>query len=280
MPDPVPTTRLAGLDIVCLSREELARQLVHDYRIQKSSSRPLPAKLVFSVNGQGLALTATEPGYKGLMHRADYLHADGQSIVFASRWLTHRPIPERSATTDFFHDAAKVAEEHGITFYMLGGTPQSNAAAVRKIRHLHPLLKIAGAHHGYEPNPDTYVDLIRAAAPDVVWLAFGKPRQEVLAARLQASLAGPTWIKPCGGLYEFLADATGARRAPRLLQNLGLEWLHRTCLEPRRLLWRYVSTNAVAIWLLIGIYLEEKFAKFVEADLSPMDAGTNKRPLP
>jgi UDP-N-acetyl-D-mannosaminuronic acid transferase (WecB/TagA/CpsF family) len=46
--------------------------------------------------------------FQAVMSAADIIHADGQATVFASH-LTNRPIPERSATTDFIHDASRLA---------------------------------------------------------------------------------------------------------------------------------------------------------------------------
>lgn len=247
----VPTTTLAGLNIVALTRAEIADLLLRDFLIQSRATTPRRAKLVFSVNGQGIALTRTEPGYLALMREAEYLHADGQSVVTASRVITATPIPQRSATTDLFHDCAKIAEAHGLSFFILGAKSETNAKAVAAMRKLYPTLRIVGAHHGYEADPERYVALIEAAKPDVVWLAFGKPRQEHLARWLRDRVLGPTWIKPCGGLYEFLADETGELRAPAIIQRYGLEWLYRTYRDPRRLLWRYVTTNLITLWVFL-----------------------------
>src|SRR3546814_8737834 len=87
------------------------------------------------------------------MATADLVHADGMSVVLASRLLTSMPLPERVATTDFFHDAAKAAQKAEIPFFMLGGSEEENAAASAAVRQLYPRLKIAGRHHGYFPEP-------------------------------------------------------------------------------------------------------------------------------
>src|SRR3546814_16732864 len=75
------------------------------------------------------------------------------SVVLASRLLTSMPLHERVATTDFFHDAAKAAQKAEISFFMLGGSEEENAAACAAVRHLYPRLKIAGRHHGYFAEP-------------------------------------------------------------------------------------------------------------------------------
>ena len=78
---------------------------------ESESARP---KLVFAVNGHAIALAAQDEAFRRTFESADIIHADGQAAVFASRLLTGTPIPERSATTDFIHDAAQAAAEHGL----------------------------------------------------------------------------------------------------------------------------------------------------------------------
>ena len=60
--------------------------------------------------------------------KADIIHADGQPVVIASRLLTDTPIPERTATTDFIHDASRKAREHNLRFFLFGSTEDVNAA--------------------------------------------------------------------------------------------------------------------------------------------------------
>lgn len=255
------TTPIAGLPVVRTDGPGLAAQLLADWQAQVAARHTLPPKLVFSVNGQGIALWHQNAAYKALMAQADYRHADGQSVVFASRLLTRAPITARSATTDFFHDAATLAEAHGLRFYFLGAKEENNLRAVAKALELHPRLQVAGRQHGYfdkgganGPNAKAWAPVIadiKASKADVVWLAFGKPKQEEICAWLQPQLTGVTWLKPCGGLFEFLAGDKRAARAPRWMQQAGLEWLFRLAQDPKRLLWRYAVTNIVAIWAML-----------------------------
>ena len=105
--------------------------------------------------------------------------------------------------------------------------------------------------HGFftDADLDGVVDGIRAARPDVLWIGVGRPRQERLAVELRDRLTGVTWIKTCGGLFDFLSGR--ASRAPDWMQRLGLEWLYRMGLEPRRLFWRYAVTNPHAIYRML-----------------------------
>jgi exopolysaccharide biosynthesis WecB/TagA/CpsF family protein len=169
------------------------------------------------------------------------------SVVFASRLAAQQPLPERVATTDWFHHAAKTASRHGMRFFILGATKQMNARAVERVRTLYPYLQLAGARDGYFDRAalaDVAAE-IAATRPDVLWIGVGNPEQLHLAHRFAALIPSLTWVRTCGGLFDFLS---GSRpRAPRAMQAVGMEWAWRAALEPRRLGWRYATTNVQAI---------------------------------
>jgi exopolysaccharide biosynthesis WecB/TagA/CpsF family protein len=164
--------------------------------------------------------------------------------------LTRAPIPERSATTDFLHDAAAMAETHGLRFFLLGATEEVNAACAATLDRSYPDLVIAGRRHGYFGAADeaAICDEINRSRADVLWVGLGVPLEYEFCERNRDTLKAG-WIVTCGGCFNF---ATGAyRRAPGWMQRTGLEWLHRVWREPRRLFWRYAITNPLAFFLLL-----------------------------
>lgn len=234
--------------IPCLSRNGFTKLLLEDWHNQHLSQYRLPPKISYSVNGQIVAEVNRNAQMKAVFSRADYLDPDGMWLVFASRVICRVPLPERVATTDFFHDAAKVAERNGLSFYVLGSTSENNIAVRKKLRRQYPGLSVVGGHHGYflPSEEEAVIDAIAAARPDVLWIGMGYPRQERFAERVRDRLIGVTWIKTCGGLFEHILEAQP--RAPSVIQQLGFEWLHRLIREPRRLAWRYIKTNPLAFW--------------------------------
>lgn len=245
----VPTVVVAGLATARVTGDQLAEMMVEDCLAARGAIGTRP-KVVFSSNGQGIALAGADAEFSAAMYEADIIHADGMPVVLASK-LTGTPLPERIATTDFFHNAAIAAVRSGLSFFVLGATEKQNSAAVDAMVRLYPSLKIAGRHHGYiGPEDDERVsEMIVESGADVVWVALGKPRQEYWCVRNRERLTGVGWIKTCGGLYAFLAG--DVRRAPTWMQRLGLEWLYRALEDPRRLGWRYLTTNPRALYRLI-----------------------------
>lgn len=213
---------------------------------QRKKKKETAPKVVTTVNGQVISLFTQDQTYRDALLETDHIAADGMSVVFASRLATETPLPERVATTDWFHAAAKAASRHGMRFYLLGATPDMNRRAVKRIRKLYPFLQLAGARDGYfdRGNIDLVASEIAATKPDVLWIGVGNPEQLFLAQRFKQLIPSLTWIRTCGGLFDFLS---GVRtRAPKAVQAVGMEWAYRMALEPQRLGWRYATTNVTA----------------------------------
>jgi N-acetylglucosaminyldiphosphoundecaprenol N-acetyl-beta-D-mannosaminyltransferase len=140
----------------------------------------------------------------------------------------------------------------GLRHYFLGGAPGTaeRLAAVLTVRF--PGLDVAGTGSPpFRPVSDAedgaIVDAVNAAEPDVVWVGLGSPKQDLWAAshapRLRCGL-----VLPVGAAFDF--HSGGLRRAPRWMRRLGLEWLFRVAMEPRRLFRRYAATNTRFLVLL------------------------------
>jgi N-acetylglucosaminyldiphosphoundecaprenol N-acetyl-beta-D-mannosaminyltransferase len=244
-----PEIVAGGLRVACLTRDALATLMVRECLDAHENPHAKP-KLIFAANGQTISLAARDAELRRFHETADLTHADGQAVVFASRLLARPAIPERSSTTDFFHDAARVARMHGLRFFLLGATEEVNAACAETMRTKYPGLVIAGRRHGFFGMHEeaSICEEINAARADVVWIGLGVPREQYFAAgnrnRLRAG-----WLVLAGGCFNYVTGHYA--RAPRWMQGTGLEWLHRLWREPRRLFWRYFTTNPHALWLLL-----------------------------
>jgi exopolysaccharide biosynthesis WecB/TagA/CpsF family protein len=239
---------VGGLRTACLSREQLTSLMVGDCLAARGGRRR--PKLVFASNGHAIALAATDAHFRKYFEAANLIHADGQPVVLASKLLTNHPIPERSATTDFIHDAARSAAERGLSFFLLGATESINSRCARQLIHKYPALRITGRRDGYfqQENEPALCDAINASGADVLWVGLGVPLEYEFCMRNRHRLnAG--WIVTCGGCFNFVTG--DYRRAPEWMQACGLEWLYRVSREPRRLFWRYAVTNPLAAFALL-----------------------------
>jgi N-acetylglucosaminyldiphosphoundecaprenol N-acetyl-beta-D-mannosaminyltransferase len=245
----IPRITLGGLRLAVIDLEQTADFMIDLVRPQRRTSRPL---YLTSANGEVLARCSTEPMTDRLFRAADLINADGQPLVTVSRLKSKTPLPERVATTDLFHAVARKAQAAGLSFYMLGADDAENANAVAKVREVYPELKIVGRCHGYLRGDAlrAKVDEINALAPDYLWVALGVPYEQAFVEEFTPRLCNVGVIKTAGGLFNFLSGKRA--RAPRWMQQVGLEWAWRIWLEPRRLFWRYLTTNPRALYLLFN----------------------------
>lgn len=185
---------------------------------------------------------ARDPAARGIYDDADLRVADGMPLVWASR-LRGTPLPERVAGSSLVVPLCARAAQEGRSVYLLGGDPEASQAAAQKLLADTPALRIVGTSSpwvGAEPSAEELEEIaaaLLAAQPDIVLVAFGSPKQERVIAKLRARLPGAWWIG-VGISLSFIAGHV--KRAPPLVQSLGLEWVHRLVQEPRRLFRRYV----------------------------------------
>jgi exopolysaccharide biosynthesis WecB/TagA/CpsF family protein len=235
---------VGGVPVERFTSGQWCKLMISDW--QRKRREAAPPKVVTTVNGQVVSLFAEDAAFHEAMLKTDHVAADGMSVVFASRLATEAPLPERVATTDWFHAAAKAASRHGIRFYILGATARMNQLAVERIRLLYPYLQLAGARDGYfdRGNIEQVAQEIAATRPDILWIGVGNPDQLLLAHAFKRLIPSLTWVRTCGGLFDFLSGLRS--RAPVAMQKVGLEWAYRMALEPKRLGWRYATTNVNA----------------------------------
>jgi len=250
LPAHCPTVEVGKLAVTALTLNETAKAFADycesDARWQ--ADRPFYST---SVNGQVISLCARDRGLTELFDEADSINADGQPMVTLSRYLARAPLPERVATTDLFPEVAKRAARAGLTFYILGASERVNRAATQEIARLYPDLHIVGRRNGYFAR-ETEAEVCSKIAelkPDILWVSLGCPLEQEFVARNLDRLAGVGIVKTAGGLLDFLSKEKA--RAPSWMQRLGVEWLFRTLLEPRRLGWRYMTTNPHALYVML-----------------------------
>ena len=240
---------LGGLPITTLDMAQSAQKFIAR-ALEARERKELPYYST-SANGQVIALASRDEGFKALLIKADEIHPDGMPMVLLSRLLTQNPLRERVATTDLVHVVAAEAERKGISFYFLGGTSEINQRAVKHMREAYPKLVFAGASHGYF-SAEQEADLVEEIAqlqPDILWVGLGVPLEHQFVARNIEKLRGVGVIKTSGGLFDFVSGKSN--RAPKWMQNCGLEWLYRTMLDPRRLAMRYLITSPIALHQLL-----------------------------
>ena len=203
------------------------------------------ARILLTANASHLVAMQDDDGLREAARAADLVTPDGMSLVWAGRLLGGE-IPERVAGIDLLEALLRGAPAKGLRVFLLGAKPAVMQRFVAHCRSSYPGIEIAGWRDGYfsvRQEPEV-ARAIRAARPDMLFVAMSSPRKEYFLGRWGSELGVP-FSMGVGGAIDVLAGVT--RRAPHVLQRLGLEWAYRVAQEPRRLARRYAVTNSLFI---------------------------------
>ena len=202
-----------------------------------------------AINAAKLVALQDDAALASVIRDCGLITADGQAVVWASRVLGD-PLPTRVAGIDLMLELMRASADNGYRVFILGARAEVLETACGRLTSRFPTLQIAGTHHGYfgPAEEDDIAATIRAADPDILFVAMGSPRKELFLGRYGRGLGVP-FVMGVGGSVDVIAGKT--RRAPRVMQQAGLEWLFRLIQEPRRLLRRYATTNTRFL-LLVG----------------------------
>jgi N-acetylglucosaminyldiphosphoundecaprenol N-acetyl-beta-D-mannosaminyltransferase len=232
-----------GLPLARLTQSQAVEAVINLVKARR------PAFFI-TANTHYAMLTSADPRLKAINTQAAFVLADGAPLVWASRWKGS-PLPERVAGADLIFDLCREAARNSYRIFLLGGAAGVAERAAEVLSQNDPGLCIVGtesppfrALSAEEHN--ALLDRIRAARPDLLFVAFGQPKGESWIAQHFQALGVPVCVQ-VGASLDFAAGRV--RRAPRRLQKLGLEWAFRMWLEPSRLAPRY-ARNA---WFILNM---------------------------
>lgn len=227
--------RFAGVTLDRRTETEIVRHVI-------DQSQAAEGGWVLPVNVDVCRQLRDDATARTLVEGATLIVPDGMPLVWASR-LLGQPIPERVAGSALIFSLSAAAATAGRSIYLLGGAPGTPEAAAEKLTRQYPGLKVVGTDSppfGFEHSTAEMAgirDRLRQAAPDIVYVGLGFPKQEKLIASLLPELPA-AWFISCGAAIGFAAGTMN--RAPMWMRRSGLEWAHRLISEPRRLYRRYL----------------------------------------
>lgn len=199
-----------------------------------------------------------DPGFRAAVNGADLVTSDGMPLVWGLR-LLGVPGATRVYGPDLTPVVCRKAAAAGIPVGFHGGTPQTLARLLRRVRRDHPDLEIAYAESPPfgELTPERLereAEAIVASGARILFVGLGCPKQERWMAAQRGRV--PAVMLGVGAAFDFLAGTK--RQAPRLLQRAGLEWAFRLATEPRRLWRRYLVNNPRFLVLFGAQVLRER----------------------
>ncbi len=245
---------IGGVKIDEYSFDEVVERIV-----EHALSRGAP-EYVVTPNAQHVLTLQEDAHFREIYSKAFLVVPDGVSLLWAAKFL-QTPLNGRVNGTDLFEKLCAIASEKRLKIFLMGGRPGAAEKAKETLERRHPNLKIVGTHcppYGFESQPAELALInskIKAAAPDILFVGLGAPKQENWIYGNYQELGVPISVG-IGVSFEMVADMV--KRAPVLMQKTGLEWFFRLMVEPRRLWQRYIIGNPLFIWLVLrqrlGLY--------------------------
>lgn len=208
---------------------------------------------IVTLNPEMLIGAHKDPAFRRMLNEAELNVADGVGVMLAARWLGHA-LQERVTGSDGIERLAAHCARRGFRPFFLGAAPGVANLVAERLKAAHPLLQVAGTFTG-SPHPEDEAEVIarvRAAAPDLLLVAYGVPAEETWIARNRERLGVPVLIG-VGGAFNYVAGVT--KRAPAWMRRMGLEWLHRLAQEPWR--WR----RQLALPHFVALVAQQRFRR-------------------
>ena len=188
-------------------------------------------RYVVTPNPEIVMLAKENPALKEALAGADIVLPDGAGIVKGAAILG-RPMKEKVPGIDFACGVMARLAERGGSVYLFGAKPGVAETAAETLRTKFPGLVISGTSDGYFSDDGPIIEKIKDAAPDLLLVCLGAPKQELWMAKMSGKLPVGLMVGLGGSLDVF---AGTVKRAPEAWQKLDLEWLYRLLKEPRRI---------------------------------------------
>ena len=206
-------------------------------------------RLIVGANLHALYLMEKDIAFRTVYERADLVLADGFPVAVATRVSPTRPAVPRLGSTDWL---ARIGDaRQALRVAVIGASPESNAQAIQVLADRSPEHTFRG-WDGYEGSRrlvEGDLTELKDFGPDLVVVGMGMPVQEAWIAHCWDEMPEKCTVALVGGAVDQISGHQ--RLAPRWLGNMGLEWLWRLALQPRRLAHRYL-VEPVLLSLLVA----------------------------
>jgi N-acetylglucosaminyldiphosphoundecaprenol N-acetyl-beta-D-mannosaminyltransferase len=244
-PAPSPTFRVLGVRINALQIPDVVRQ------IERWIALDVHGRYICASNVHSLIESRRRPSFKNVLNSADLTVPDGMPLIWLGRLWGHI-LKRRVYGPDLVLEFCRSTTTKDYKHFFYGGSPGVVAGLAKELKNRFPTINIAGSYsppfRPLSPEEDaSEVSMINCAAPDVLWVGLGCPKQEVWMYEHRERLSARVMV---GVGQAFAIHAGQAQQAPVWLREHGLEWLFRLLIEPGRLWKRYLVYSPQFLCLL------------------------------
>ena len=187
--------------------------------------------------------------YKKVQNSAIMALPDGKPLSIVSKKKGFKEA-ERVTGPDLMEEIFKVSEEFGYKHFFYGSTQETLDKLKERLLNKYPNLKIKGLYSPpfrelTEDEDNKIINDINNSNADFIWIGLGAPKQELWMYEHKNKVNG--LMIGVGAGFDYHAEKI--KRAPKVMQQLSLEWLYRLLQDPKRLFKRYIKTNLKFLYL-------------------------------
>ncbi len=219
-------TNLTGYRIYVGDKENLVRK-INNHLLKENTKLN-----IVSGNPEVLFNGLNDKELKNLFDREDnVIIPDGVGVTFLIKFLKGISI-SKIAGIDIMGEVLRISRDNGFRVYIVGATDENLKLAIDNIERTYEGINIVGSHNGYFSDSDKVIDEITLSYPDVLFVAMGSPRQDIFIKKCMDKITSKIFMGVGGSLDLY---AGKLNRAPKIMINLGCEWLYRVYKEPFRI---------------------------------------------
>lgn len=202
------------------------------------------------VNAGKIVLMQNNPQLKQSVESADLINADGAGVVLASKLLGN-PLVERVTGIDLMEKIVEMAYVNKYKIFFFGAKEEVIQKLVDKYLRKYNYDIIAGFRNGYfvKAQEPVIAQQIADSKANILFVAMTSPLKENFLFENREVLRSVNFTMGVGGSFDVIAGYV--KRAPRWMQNSGLEWFYRVYQEPKRMFKRYLVGNAKFMYLTL-----------------------------
>ena len=215
---------ILGVDVSVTTYEKLKEQVEKDIKNNNKS-------FIVAINPEKILKARNDEKLRKLLNKATYQIPDGVGVIYASK-LKKGKIKSRITGIDSMEMLCSLSNEKGYKIFMYGAKEEVISKAKEKLEEKYPNIKIVGTINGYEKDNKKIIDKINKSNADIIFVALGSPKQELWITENMDKLCVKVY-QGVGGSFDVFSG--NIKRAPKWMQNAGLEWFYRLSKEPKRI---------------------------------------------
>lgn len=184
---------------------------------------------VVTINPEMISNAVKDTDFAEIINNADLVIPDGIGVEIGLKILGYNV--KRIAGIEFSHRMIEECAKNNQSVALIGAKPEIVKKAKENLVKEFPSLYITYIHDGYFNEDEQVLAELKIRQPRLVLCALGSPKQEEFILKAKSILPEALFVG-VGGSFDVWSGEV--KRAPEIYQKLGLEWLYRTILDPKR----------------------------------------------